>query len=89
MPAGFTTEVYDREVDPSAPQGENGNPGTMLVGPTPAKLPVGIDFLARPFAEPTLLKIASAFEQATHHREPPPGFGALPVKELSSKVLDK
>jgi Asp-tRNA(Asn)/Glu-tRNA(Gln) amidotransferase A subunit family amidase len=38
---------------------------------------VGIDFLARPFGEPTLLKIAAAYEDATRHREVPPGFGAL------------
>jgi hypothetical protein len=25
-----------------------------------------------------VLKVASAYESATHHRVPPPGFGALP-----------
>jgi amidase len=48
------------------------------VGPTPAKLPVGVDFLARPFAEPTLLRIASAYAAATKHRTPPPDFGPIP-----------
>ena len=89
MPAGFTTEVYDRVADPAAPKTDDGRPATKLVGPTPAKLPVGIDFLARPFGEPTLLKIASAYEAATHHRTPPPGFGALDVPQLSSKVLER
>ena len=79
VPAGFTTEVYDRELDPAAPKDENGNPGTKLVGPTAAKLPVGIDFLARPFGEPVLLTIASAYEAATHHRESPSAFPALTV----------
>lgn len=50
---------------------------TVLVGPTPAKLPVGMDIVGRPFAEPVILKIAAAFEQATHHRSPPPDFGPL------------
>jgi amidase len=77
VPAGFTTEVWDRERVPQAPQGDNGQPGTKLVGPVPAKVPVGIDFVARPFAEPTLLKIASAYEAATRHRTPPPGFGPI------------
>jgi Asp-tRNA(Asn)/Glu-tRNA(Gln) amidotransferase A subunit family amidase len=51
--------------------------GTRLAGPIPAKLPVGIDFLARPFDEPTLFRIASAYEAATKHRTPPPDFKPL------------
>jgi Asp-tRNA(Asn)/Glu-tRNA(Gln) amidotransferase A subunit family amidase len=72
VPAGFTTQVYDRVRDASSPD------GTRLVGPVAAKLPVGIDFLGRPFAEPVLLRIASAYEAATKHRQPPPAFGPLP-----------
>jgi Asp-tRNA(Asn)/Glu-tRNA(Gln) amidotransferase A subunit family amidase len=34
-------------------------------------MPVGVELLGRPFAEPDLLKLAYAFEQATHHRRPP------------------
>jgi Asp-tRNA(Asn)/Glu-tRNA(Gln) amidotransferase A subunit family amidase len=75
VPAGFTTEVYDRVLDPTAAKTEDGRPATKLVGPVAAKLPVGIDFLARPFAEPTLFEIASAYEAATEHRTSPPGFG--------------
>jgi amidase len=71
VPAGFTTEVYDRIRDAESPD------GTRLVGPVAAKLPLGIDFLGRPFSEPILLKIASAYEAATRHRKPPPGFGPL------------
>jgi amidase len=88
VPAGFTSEVYDRAVDADAPKTEDGRAATKLLGPTPAKLPVGIDFLARPFDEPTLLKIASAYEAATQHRTPPPGFGALDAPQLSSSVLE-
>ena len=72
VPAGFTTRVFDRVRDTAAPG------GTRLVGPVPAKLPVGIMFWGRPFSEPTLLRIASAYEAATKHRIPPPDFGALP-----------
>ncbi len=69
VPAGFTTEVWDRVRDGS---------GTRLVGPAPAQLPVGVDFLARPFDEPMLFRIASAYEAATRRRRPPPDFGPLP-----------
>jgi len=72
VPAGFTTEVYDRVLDPSSAD------GTRLIGPTPAKLPVGVDFAAKPFDEPLLFKIASAYTAATKHRMPPPEFGPLP-----------
>ena len=35
------------------------------------ELPVGVTFFGRAFAEPTLIKIAYAFEQATKARKPP------------------
>ncbi|HEX4049736.1 MAG TPA: amidase [Steroidobacteraceae bacterium] len=69
VPAGFTTQVWDRE------RGTDG--GTHLVGPVPVALPVGVDFIARPFDEAVLIRIASAFEAATRHRHPPPEFGPL------------
>jgi len=37
----------------------------------PIGVPVGIEFLGQPFSEPQLLKLAYAFEQATHARKPP------------------
>jgi amidase len=40
-------------------------------------MPVGVELLGRPFAEPELLKLAYSFEQATHHRRLPPLTPAL------------
>jgi amidase len=68
VPAGFTTEVWDRVREGS---------GTRLAGPIPARLPVGVDFVGRPFDEPLLFRIASAYEAATRHRSPPRDFGPL------------
>ncbi|HTE42478.1 MAG TPA: amidase [Steroidobacteraceae bacterium] len=48
-----------------------------LIGPIKAKLPVGVDFVGRPFDEPLLLRIASAYEASTKHRVPPSEFGPL------------
>jgi amidase len=69
VPAGFTTAVWDRE--------RVGNE-TRLVGPVTAKLPVGVDFIAAPFGEPLLFRIAGAYEAATKNRLAPEGFGQLP-----------
>jgi hypothetical protein len=92
VPAGFTTEVYDLIRDPSAPEtpasafGTGGGGGgertagddhTRLVGPVPAKLPVGMDIVGRPFDEPLLLKVASAYTAATHRRVAPSEFGPV------------
>lgn len=35
------------------------------------KGPFGVVFSGKAFSEPTLIKIAYGFEQATHHRYPP------------------
>ena len=48
--------------------------GYRLVGPVQAELPVGIDIMSRPFGEPVMLQIASAFEASTCARRPPPQF---------------
>ncbi len=65
VPAGYTRVAYDRAED-----------GTLLP-PVAATLPTGIEFLALPFAESKLFEIGAAYESATEHREPPPGFGPV------------
>jgi amidase len=40
-------------------------------------LPVGVQFFGRPYSEPTLIKLAYAYEQATHHRVQPKTTPAL------------
>lgn len=75
VPAGFTREVYDR---PAVMAPDGSIKAGDLVGPKPAALPVSIDFLGRPFSEPMLIKIASAYENSTRHRRPPKAFPPLP-----------
>src|SRR5207249_10863257 len=41
---------------------------TVPSGFTGDNLPVGLTFFGKPYSEPTLLKLAYAYEQATHHR---------------------
>jgi Asp-tRNA(Asn)/Glu-tRNA(Gln) amidotransferase A subunit family amidase len=44
---------------------------TVPSGFTTDNLPVGLTFFGKPNSEPALLKLAYAYEQATHHRRPP------------------
>ena len=43
-------------------------------------LPVNLSFFGGPWSEPTLIRIAYAYEQATRHRRPP---GFLPTVPLT------
>ena len=51
---------------------------SVPAGFTSAGLPVGITFLGRPFSDPTMVKLAYAYEQATGHRSPPDSAPPLP-----------
>ena len=50
---------------------------TVPAGFTADGLPVGLEFMGRAFAEPTLFRLAYAYEQGTHHRKPPQTTPAL------------
>jgi len=47
-------------------------------GFTTDNLPAGITFMGRPYDEGTMIKLAYAFEQATHHRRAPSTTPPLP-----------
>ncbi len=51
---------------------------TVPMGFTHGTLPAGVSILGRPFNEPLLFRLAYSYEQATHHRHPPSGFGPIP-----------
>jgi amidase len=50
---------------------------TIPMGFTYDHLPAGLQFLGRPFDEPTLIHITYSYEQATLHRRPPERFPEL------------
>lgn len=77
--------VYPTTTEPAARIGEEQESGnnnrlspfsgfpaiTVPAGFTSEGLPVGIEFLGRPFDESTLIKLAYSYEQGTHNRKAP------------------
>jgi Asp-tRNA(Asn)/Glu-tRNA(Gln) amidotransferase A subunit family amidase len=50
---------------------------TVPMGYTHGTLPAGLTFFGTQFSEPMLIRYAYAYEQATHHRRAPDGFGPV------------
>jgi amidase len=78
VPAGFNNVIYEPTYVLNAAKDDyddvsNSTTATTLDTP----LPVGISFWAGPGDEPVLFKVASAYEAATHHREPPAALGPV------------
>jgi len=79
QPMLIPADALTRTVIDSAGRGNNrrlspvlGFPAmTVPAGFTADGTPVGLEFMGRRFAEPTLFKVAYAYEQGTHHRKPP------------------
>jgi amidase len=55
----------------STPAAVAGYPNISVPAGYSHNLPVGISFFGRAYSEPTLIRIAYAYEQATKHRRPP------------------
>jgi amidase len=57
-----------------------GYPSVIVpAGYTAEGAPIGLTFLGRAWSEPTLLRLAYAFEGETHHRHPPPSVSPGPA----------
>ena len=74
VPAGFNDVVYEPQNalsdDKKSYTQKAGNIATKLSTP----LPFSLEYWAGPGDEPVMLKVASAYEAATHHRKPPAAF---------------
>ncbi len=77
VPAGFTTVTFDPKYvlskDKKSYYAVTGNTESKL----PHPMPISMMFWSGPGNDGSVLKVASAYEAATHHRTPPPMFGPL------------
>jgi amidase len=78
VPAGYNMVIYEpkyvlNEKKDDYDEVSNSTQPTMLETP----MPIGISFWAGPGDEPTVLKVASTYEEATRHRVAPPALGPV------------
>jgi Asp-tRNA(Asn)/Glu-tRNA(Gln) amidotransferase A subunit family amidase len=83
VPAGFVTVTVDPKHVLSADKKEyiptTGDVQTTL----PHPLPISLMVWAGPGYDSDVIKVASAYESATHHRTPPPAFGPVAEEKAS------
>jgi amidase len=84
VPAGYVTVTYDSKYVLSPDKTQY----TAVTGEVESKLPhpmpISMMFWAGPGYDADVIKAASAYEAATHHRVPPPAFGPLPTSRVSN-----
>jgi amidase len=78
VPAGYISTTYDPKYVLSADKKEyvavTGDVETKL----PHPMPISLMIWSGPGYDSDVIKVASAYEAATHHRVPPPSFGPVP-----------
>ncbi len=85
VPAGYVTTTYDPQYVLSADKKRYSSVTGTVETKLPHAMPVSMMFWAGPGSDPDVIKAASAYESATHHRKPPPSFGAVPDLSQRSK----
>lgn len=79
VPAGFNSIAFD----PKYVLSPDKTRYIQVTGDVESKMahpmPISLMFWAGPGYDADVIKVASAYEAATHHRVPPPAFGPLPV----------
>jgi len=79
VPAGFNSITYDPKYELSADKKSyiavTGDVETKM----PHPMPISLMVWAGPGSDSDVIKVASAYESATHHRVPPPQFGPVPA----------
>jgi amidase len=77
VPAGYTRIVYEPQFVLSADKKRYDSVTGAVQSLLPQPMPISLMLWAAPGADPDVIRVASAYESATHHRVPPPAFGPL------------
>ncbi len=76
---GWTNKEADNPLS-----SQTGFPGRLVpAGFVSENRPIALEFLGRPYSEPVLIKLASAYEAATRHRKAPPTTPPLSGEKFS------
>jgi hypothetical protein len=85
VPAGYTQVVYEPQYVLSPDKKEYRMVTGQVESRLPHPMPISLMVWAGPGSDPAVIKVASAYESATHHRVPPPAFGALPGRRQGTR----
>ena len=77
VPAGYNQIVYEPQFALNTDKTDYISVAGTVQSLLPHPMPISILFFAGQGEEPTLLKVATAYEAATHHRAPAINFGPL------------
>jgi Asp-tRNA(Asn)/Glu-tRNA(Gln) amidotransferase A subunit family amidase len=78
VPSGFTSVTYDPKAVLAPDKMSYTYVTGTVKGQTAHPVPMSLMFWAGPGADSSVIKVASAYESATHHRMAPPQFGPVP-----------
>ncbi len=78
LPATKISEGWNNRAADNPLSSQTGFPGLLVpAGFTSKGLPIALEFLGRPFDEPTLIRLASCYEAQSGHRKTPPNTPPL------------
>ncbi len=89
VPAGYTQIVYEPRYALAADKKKYIEVTGDVESRLPYPMPISLMVWAGPGSDPAVIKVASAYEAATHHRVPPPAFGLLPRERRPSAPIGR
>jgi Asp-tRNA(Asn)/Glu-tRNA(Gln) amidotransferase A subunit family amidase len=85
VPAGFNQITYDPQFELSPDKKSYRAVTGTVETKMPHPMPISMMFWAGPGSDSDVIKVASAYEAATHHRTPPPSFGPVSAPTQNAK----